>query len=325
MKRASFITWPQLKVGAIILVAIAVMTVAIYKLGRAANLFASRYDLVTYFPNANGLREGGAVALNGQQVGVVKRIDFLKVDDDTTRNLRVTIEIDENIREQIREDSKARVRTMGLLGDKMVDITSGTPQFAVLQPGDTLPGTQALDYEQVLAQAAGAVDDMVILTADLREITGGIVRGEGTVGQLMTNRTLYDEMTGTMAKMNALLTRMQNPQGSIGRMLDDPQLYERLTGMMSALDTLLTQVHSREGSIGMLLRDTTLAVNLVGVVDKADSLMSLMTNGDGFASRMLTDDQLYDNLNKAITDLNAMLEDMRKDPRKYFRGMVKVF
>ena len=325
MKRPTFITWSQLKVGSVILISLAIMIVAIYKLGQAANLFTSRYELITFFPNANGLRVGGVVALNGQQVGTVKKIEFLPVDADTTRNLRVLIHVDENVKDQIREDSKARVRTQGLLGDKMVDITSGTPQYAVLPPGDTLATANAVDYEQVLAQAAGAVDDMVGLTQDLRQITGGIVRGEGTMGQLMTNKALYDELTGTVARMNDMLGRVSNPNGSIGRMMDDPQLYNNLVGMMSALDSTLTMVQSKEGSIGLLMRDTTLYANLTGIMQKTDSLMSMMTNGKGFASRMLTDDQLYDRLTKSITDLNAILEDVRKNPAKYTKGMVKVF
>ena len=325
MKRSSFLTWDQLKVGSLILVGLLILIVAMYKLGQAANLFTKRYELVTFLPNANGLRVGGAVAISGQQVGTVKKIEFLSVDADTLRNLRVEFEIDETMREQVREDSRARVRTMGLLGDKMIDISSGTPRYAVLTPGDTVQVAQALDYEQVISQAAGAVDDMVQLTHDLKEITGGIVRGEGTMGQLITNRSMYDELTGTLSRMNGMMARLQNPQGSFGRMMDDPQMYNQMVGLMGSLDTLLTQVQSEKGSIGKLMRDTTLYANLVGISTGADSLLKMMTTGNGFAAKMLKDDKLYDQLNKAVTDVNALLEDVRKDPRKYTKGMIKVF
>src|SRR5262249_9401582 len=66
MKRSSFITWEQLKVGVVILGAIGVLMVAIYKLGQAANLFARRYELLVLLPNASGLRAGGAVFVAGQ-------------------------------------------------------------------------------------------------------------------------------------------------------------------------------------------------------------------------------------------------------------------
>jgi len=57
----------------------------------------------------------------------------------------------------------------------------------------------------------------------------------------------------------------------------------------------------------------------------ADSLMATLTKGNGFAARMLNDQQLYDNMNKLVSDLSAIIADVRKDPRRYMKGMVKVF
>jgi phospholipid/cholesterol/gamma-HCH transport system substrate-binding protein len=325
MKRSTFITWDQLKVGIVILASLGILTVAVFKLGEAANLFASRYELVTFLPNANGLRVGGTVGLAGQPVGTVKEIEFLDVDADTTRNLRVIVEIDERLRDQVREDSRARLRTMGLLGDKMIDISPGTPRFAALAPNDTLPSTESLDYDQVIAQASGAVGDMVQLTSDLKTITGGIVRGEGTMGQLVTNRALYDELTTTLSQTNRLISQMQNPNGAFGRMLNDPQLYDRLTSTVASMDSLLVAINSTEGTVGKLLRDDSLYVSLVHMSRGADSLLTQLSTGNGFAGRMLRDQQLYDQLNKLVTDVNAILEDVRKNPRKYTRGLIEVF
>ena len=76
---------------------------------------------------------------------------------------------------------------------------------------------------------------------------------------------------------------------------------------------------------GLLLRDTTLYANLVGVSRGADSLLRSLTNGQGTASRLLTDQTLYDQLNKLVTDLSAVVADVRRDPSRYTKGMVKVF
>ena len=132
MKRATFITWEQLKVGLMILLALGILTVAVFKLGEAANLFSRRYKLVALLPSANGLRVGGTVTVAGQLAGTVASIDFLPPDADTTRNLRVVVEVDQALQQQVREDSRARLRTLGLLGDKIVDISPGTPRHAVL-------------------------------------------------------------------------------------------------------------------------------------------------------------------------------------------------
>jgi phospholipid/cholesterol/gamma-HCH transport system substrate-binding protein len=325
MKRSPTITWDQLRVGLVIFVALAVIGIAVYKLGQAANLFAKRYELIAYLPDANGIRTGGAVMVAGQLAGSVKSIEFLPVDADTTRNLRLTLQIDEGVKEQIRRDSKGKLRTMGLLGDKAFDITPGTPRFPVLQNGDTVTVARSLDYEAVIAQASSAVTDLVALTRDMRAITSGIVRGQGTVGQLVTNKALYDNLNGTLARANAMLAQFQNPNGTVGRMLNDPTLYNRLTGVIASTDSLVTTLNSSTGTAGLLLRDSTLYRNMVGITQGADSLMRSLTNGQGTASKLLTDQTLYDQLNKLVTDLSAVLADVRRDPSRYMKGVVKVF
>ena len=325
MRRSPRITWDQLRVGLVIALAVLVLGVAVYKLGQSANLFNKRYELTAFLPDANGLREGGSVMVAGQLAGTVTKIEFLPVDADTTRNLRLTLAVDAGVREQIRRDSKGKLRTLGLLGDKVFDITPGTPRFQPLVEGDTVTVVQALDYEAIIAQASGAVNDMVALTRDLRVITGGLAKGEGTVGQLLTNRDLYDQLNGTLARANTMLARFQNPNGSVGRLLDDPMLYNRLVGVIGSTDSLIVSLNSSKGSAGLLLRDTTLYTNMVGITRGADSLMRSLTNGQGTASRLLTDQTLYDQLNKLVNDLSAILADVRRDPGRYTKGMVKLF
>ena len=325
MKRATFITWEQLRVGVVILISLTILLLAGYKLGQAANLFTSRYPLVAFLDNANGVRVGGSVAVAGQIAGTIRSIEFLPPDADTTRNLVVVLEVDEQLQEQIRADSRAKVRTLGLLGDKIIDISPGTPRFQALAAYDTIDVDPSLDYEEVIAQASEAVDDMVQLTADLKEITGGIVRGEGTIGKLVNDPLLYDRMTATLGQTNVLLARLARPDGTFGRILDDPTLYIQMTSAIGQLDSLLTRVTTAEGTFGQLLSDTTLYRNMVGVTAGADSLLTLLSQGDGFASKMLRDQELYDKMNKLVTDVGAVVEDLRKDPRRYLRGIINFF
>jgi hypothetical protein len=91
MKRSTFITWDQLKVGAIILIAMAVLFIAIMRLDAAIQLFNKRYQLVALLSNASGLRQGGSVTVAGQLAGTVKSIEFLPVDGDTTSSPAVAV------------------------------------------------------------------------------------------------------------------------------------------------------------------------------------------------------------------------------------------
>src|SRR5689334_4772069 len=180
---------------------------------------------------------------SGQFAGTIKSIEFLPVDNDTTRNLRLRLAIDASLRDQIRTDSKAKVRTLGLLGDKVIDISIGTPRYGALRPGDTISVAASLDYEAVLAQAAGAVNDMVGLTHDMRTLTGGLIKGEGTIGQLITNRRLYDEFVGTMGRANVMLARFENPNGSFGKLMNDPSMYNHFVKVLESADSLVVAMN----------------------------------------------------------------------------------
>ena len=140
------VTWDQARVAGIILVAVGILGLAAYKLGQAANLFTKRYELIVFLPSANGLRQGGSVTLAGQLVGTVKEIEFLPVDFDTTRNLRIVARVDRTCANRF-----ARIRRRGCgrwpVGDKVLDISPGTPRFPILQPGDTLRVATSLDYD----------------------------------------------------------------------------------------------------------------------------------------------------------------------------------
>jgi phospholipid/cholesterol/gamma-HCH transport system substrate-binding protein len=325
MKRPTMVSWAELKVGLVILVAIAIMVVTMFKLGEAANLFTHRYDLITYVKDGKGLTRGGSVTIDGQVVGDIKSIEFLPVSNDTTRTLKIVLEIDQRLQAQVRGDSRASVQTLGLLGDKVLNISSGTAKYNALRPGDIIPLSQSLDYDQVIAQAGTAVTEFVGLTRDLRAISGDIVRGDGTMGQLVTNRSLYDQLTETLKQTNTLMARLQNPNGTVGKLIDDPKLYENLVTAVASLDSLTVRLNSDQTSVGRLLRDSSIYGHIVGMTVGADSLVHNLAAGKGTAGKALRDDQLYDQLLKAVTDLNVILDNIRQDPKRYTRGMVKVF
>lgn len=325
MKRSVRITWDQVRVGALILVGIGIMAAAILTLGQSTNLFAARYRLVAFLPSASGLVKGGQVTIAGQLAGVIDEIEFLPVDADTTRNLRIVVAIDRALSNQVRGDSRAKIRTLGLLGDKVVDIVPGTPAFAPLEDGDTLLVAAAVDYEALLVQASDVMGDVVIMARDLRRVTAQVSAGEGSLGQLVTNRALYDQLDATLARASTLMARLQNPSGTFGRMIDDPTLYVNTVRMLATLDSTLIAINSTDGTLGRLMRDDSLYVALAGTVEGANAMLRQLNAGDGTASRLLNDPRLYDELVKSVADLNAILADVRRDPRRYTRGLIEIF
>jgi phospholipid/cholesterol/gamma-HCH transport system substrate-binding protein len=324
MKRSSFITWDQLKVGVLIIIALLILAIAMIRVGRAGNLFGKRYQLVSFIHSASGLRIGGPVTVAGQLAGSIKDIKFLPPDVDTLHDLKLIVEVNTEVRDQVRQDSRAKIQTMGLLGDKVFDISPGTPKYRPLHEGDTLIVAPSMDYEAVVRQASAAISEVVELTRDLKRVTQGVTRGEGTIGQLVTNRQLYDQLNSTLTRTSALMARLENPRGTIGRLLDDPSLYYNLSRAIASADTVISQINSGRGSVGKLLRDDTLYVHLVRVVARADSLVGSMASGNGTMQKLFNDQQLYDQLVKTVTELNGVLVDVRRDPRRYTKQMIQV-
>ena len=325
MKRSSYITWDQLKVGVLILVALVILAIAIVKLGQAGNLFGKRYRLVAFVANGSGLRKGGPVTVAGQLAGSIEDITFLPPDADTTRNLKLLLEVNRKLSDQVRGDSRGKIKAVGLLGDKAFDISPGTPRYPVMKEGDTVIIVPSTDYDAVVQQASEAIQQVVGLATDLKKVTAGITRGEGAIGQLVTSRELYDQLNSTLARTSSIMARLENPRGTIGRLLDDPALYYSLNRTIASADTVITQISSGGGSVGRLLRDDTLYVHLVGIVAKADSLVGAMSSGTGTVHKLFSDKQLYDELVKTVTELNKVLVDVRRDPRRYTPGLIRVF
>ncbi|HJQ11829.1 MAG TPA: MlaD family protein [Gemmatimonadaceae bacterium] len=324
MKRSSYLTWDQLKVGALILVALVILAIAILKLGQSGNLFGKRYHLVAFVNNVSGLRIGGPVTVAGQLAGSIDDIRFLPPDADTLRNLKIVLQVNQSLQSQVRRDSRAKIKTMGLLGDKVLDITVGTPKNAPLNEGDTVLIAPAVDYEAVVSQASGVITEVAGVTRQLQRVADQINRGEGTLGQLLTNRTLYDQLNSTLLRTSALMARLENPRGTIGRLLDDPALYYSLNRAVASADSMISAMNRSNGTFGRLLRDDALYMRMVSVVARADSLVSVMSGGNGTMQKLFTDQQLYDQLIKVVGELNNVLIDVRRDPRRYTKEMIRV-
>jgi phospholipid/cholesterol/gamma-HCH transport system substrate-binding protein len=321
----------QLRVIILAIVAVLVLIYAIYRVGGVFDVFATRYEVVMTVPSALGLREGAPVTLAGQRIGQVSAIEFippaLKRGED---NLLLRLAISEEVREQIREDSRAFLRTQGLLGDKFVDIRPGTPGMAMLMPGDTLLSGESVDLDEFMAQAATAMDSALLVVSSVRRIAEGVASGQGTVGRLLTDDQLYTELIGTTAAVRATLAQLNRTDGTFGRLVGDPALYEDLTRAVARIDSIGAVAMHGDGTIGRLLNDDALHRSLLGTVARADSAMieitgflTNLTQGDGTVQRLFTDPALYDELLRAVIDVQTLINAIRQDPER-FRPDVRV-
>lgn len=326
MKRSTPITWEQARVGILILVSLAILAAGLLFVGRTGSVFGERYRLVTVMESAAGLTPGGSVHLAGQPVGQVERIELIPTEErpSTGEAVAIWLSINRSIQDQIRTDSRARIRSQGLLGDRLIDIEPGSSGSPVLQPGDTLASAEPLDYQQVLNEAEGAVRNLTDVTRNLTDLTRGLVAGEGTVGQLLTDPVLYERLVDVGSRLDTALAAVNREEGTLGRLVHQEALYDRLLASVSAMDSVTSHMAAGEGTLGRLMLSDSVYLQLSAAVERADTLLARLESGQGSAGRLITDDRLYEELLRSVVELNAMLADMRENPRKYIPP-VRVF
>jgi phospholipid/cholesterol/gamma-HCH transport system substrate-binding protein len=317
--------WKQVRVAGLIVLAILLGLYATYRVGKVFDVFASRYELTTLAPTALGLREGAPVTLAGQRIGQVKSIDFIPINRKTGgNNLRITIAVANEVQEQIRADSRAFLRTQGLLGDKFVDIAPGSSGARILQAGDTLATGESLDLDQFLTLAAGALDQATGIVANLEDLTGGLSRGEGTMGQLLRDDQLYSNMNAATAEMRNVLAQINRADGTFGRLIRDPALYRQMQSAVARVDSLGSMIVNGNGSLSQLMRSDSLYRRVLGTLTSADTavadlatFVNRMSTGDGAIQKLMTDPQLYDEFLRAVIEVQTLINDIRLNPAKY--------
>ncbi len=317
--------WRQARVAGLIVVGLLTLAYGAYRIGKVLDVFAKRYELVTFSPSVLGLREGAPVTLAGQQIGQVKLIEFIPIAQKRGgNNLRIVIALSEKVKDQIRRDSKAYFRTQGLLGDKFVDIEPGTVNAAILQAGDTIGMGKSVDMDMFLSQASDMMDQTMTIVTDVRDLTRGLAGGEGTVGRFLKDDQLYDQMLGATTELQATLSSVNRSDGTFSRILRDPAMYNRMTSAVTRLDSVGSMILYGNGSVSKLLKSDTLYRNLASATSRADSMMASasvmlerMANGNGTIQKMMTDPALYDAFLKAVVDMQSIIEDVRREPKRY--------
>ncbi len=319
MNRRSRVSWSQIRVGLAISVALAVLAVAVFFIGETGAVFGERYRLVTFMPSANGLIEGASVRLAGQDVGKVDRIEFVPMAQRRSPDqvLKITLAVNRSVQEHVRRDSEARIRTQGLLGDKIIDITPGSPAAPALEEGDTIRSAVAIDYEQMLSSASQLVDDLAAVLSNLRTMADSLLAGRGTAGRLLMDTALYVQLLETSRSMNRFLKVVGSGEGALARMARDDRLYQDLRNVIAGLDTLTGSLINGEGTLSHLLRDDTLYRRLTGASARADSLLAALESGEGTLGQLLTEEELYERLLKLLVDVQTVVTELRQNPRKY--------
>jgi phospholipid/cholesterol/gamma-HCH transport system substrate-binding protein len=325
----------QLRVGAFVLASLLVFAGLVYMLGRSAGLFERQYRLVAGFSQIGGLIQGATVRLAGVPVGHVGQIRLPEAGE---AKVRVELLIARRVQDRIRADSVARIETLGLLGDKIIDVTIGSSGAAILAEGAELRTEDALDTARLTQQGGELLRNLVDLSTELRatlaRIAGSPVGGdvadtmralrnlvtEIEKGQGALHRLVYDRKLGTaLADAGETLRQLGETVRRIDRVLADPRsaglaaeaerTFSEARGAAERVNRILREVEEGRGTLHALVYDEARVLrDLEAFLARAATLLAGLERGDGALGVLHRDPDAARAARRVVTAANGLAE-----------------
>jgi len=266
----------ELKVGIFVVVILVLFGMGVFAIGSHQKYFQRQYTLWASFSNIQGLIVGAPVRLAGLTVGRVNAIIF--PDDPGEKTIKVELKIKKGVQKRIREDSIASIQTMGLLGDKYVEISLGSPENNVLQDGDYIESAHPFDLLAYAAKLEEAIDVINTILIDVREISSQVRGGKGLLhailydpagGELVNNLavasgsfdSLVKDLASTAKSANNIVKKVERGEGTLGGIVNDPTVYEDLKVILGGA--------KRSKTLQLLIR-YTIKKKKAGKVEESD-------------------------------------------------------
>ena len=352
------IQWSQLRVGALVLLAMAVLVMLILLMSSASGgLFARKLVLRSYFENAAGLKDGAPVTLEGVTIGNVIHVRVIPERNPTP--VEVTMRVGREYRDRLHTDSTASINQAGVLGDSYVDLSSthasgpapannaelkasGAPsiQDVIRTSNDSIAEIQTLTRKiETLVDAlnskrgvAGAlINDpelarkFTTIATDLETITSAVAGGKGTLGKLVNDDTLYTRANSAIDRLNRITIALDEGKGSAGKLLKDDKLYDNLNAAAANANQMVAEINAGKGALGLLAKDPVFAQKLDDTVTRLDSFLKGLDEGKGTLGQLVQNRALYDHADQTMDQTQQLVKSIREDPKKYLVIRMKVF
>jgi phospholipid/cholesterol/gamma-HCH transport system substrate-binding protein len=352
--------WAQLKVGLLAVSALALLTFLIFLMTSSKGLFKSRSEIYTYLDDSAAIAVGAPVRLNGITAGKVAGVNLSGLNE-PTRIVRITMEVNNEFLPLIPVDSLAAIAAENLLGTKYINIKKGRSQTAV-KPGAEIKALDTPEIQDIVQQGSTALAALQQILKRLDGIISSVEVGQGTIGKLLSDEelyrrlvaiasetqkviaalnsdqstlgklmhedTLYTDLRGTIARVNMLLSSLQQDlqgQGTVGKLMKDPALYDDARSTIADVRKLLAGIDQGQGTVGKLLKSDDLHNQLQATMGRLDALLDKVNSGQGTIGQLLDNPALYESLEGTTRELTGLLKDFRANPKKFLRIRVTLF
>lgn len=281
------ITWSSIRTGVVVSTALFIFLLTIFFSGNIFSAFTPKYSVYVIMSNVQGLRSGAPVWLYGFEIGSVKDITI------QNQKAYVQIQFNKKYAATIHSNAEAVIMTMGILGDKFIEINPGTPENPLISSGDTISGKSAIEFDQIMA------------------ITSSVLT----------------QLDSSLSQLSIFISSISNKEGSFGKLITDPHLYDQLTVTVKSLNNFTNELTNSKGSFSKLLNDTSLYANLNEASEELTYLISKIDHGlqnGGIASDLINNDTLATDIHQSINSLKAaansvknLFNDIQNNPKKY--------
>ena len=319
----------NLRVGLLVIAALLLVAMTILMVGNRRQLFIRHTRYSTSFVNVTGLEHGSPVKLNGVTVGFIEEIELPAGAQQPRIEIRFTL--DSRYTERVRADSGVSIKSMGLLGDKYLEITSGSPDQERILEGGIVPGRDPAELSQFVSTGGDLLQNLISISVSLKTILGRIEAGEGLLGELTrtpeSGAHLSENLTKTVATMGAILDKINRGEGLLGRMISEESgsgdILDELKASSRSIHRITTQVaidiERHDTAYAALLRDPAGRQRLTDAIDALQNAAGAiaavaqeMATGEGTLPRLMQDkefaDDFLDDLQGLVSSLHSAAE-----------------
>jgi phospholipid/cholesterol/gamma-HCH transport system substrate-binding protein len=317
------------RIGFLVALGLIVMGVVIIGITSKQRLFERKIEFCTYFSDAAGLKEGSSVWFQGVEVGYISRIDFSEDNDNTV--VKVTYRIASQLLPRITGDTRAVIKSLGLLGDKFISLEKIPGEKG--NPQNLLPGSEIKNYQPVSLRelGQGAQDIMVTLNElnkNMNALVTQVQKGGGPVSRLLSDPKLGNEMVDhtrqILADLDKITARLSSGEGLAGGLMakqgGNDEAAKDLRASIERLNSLLTGIEEGKGVLGLLVTELNdgkdARQSMVDFFSALATLSKSLEDSDSLLHKLVVDEQYGREMSEHLLSINRSLDAILKKIEK---------
>lgn len=310
----------KIKVGLTIFIGLIIFFIFILMIGTNDYLFSKTYNLYMYIDDATGLVKGAPVTLGGYKIGDVESVVFVPANN--REAIRIKLRILKEYQTRITNSSRASISSIGILGDKFINITVGIPNETVLAENSTISAVAVLNLENIADKLTPGINNLNNILKNISLISDTVAAGKGSVGKLFMDNTMVSQIKETLGNIKSVTGAVKNEKGSLGKLIYNDELYAKLSAASENLNELTKKISTGKGSLGKLVSNDSLYNNINSTSSRLNYLLTEASKDSSVVNGLVSDKKLYRELMNSIINLNALVKDIKEHPEKYVKVSV---